>query len=95
MSSFLCLIHKSIINSKPKPNQNTFTERCGPLSGAGYNSFSIPPDVDAPQPLVDRRSSVSLLKWTASKRNEAPTPIAARQGLSCSVFKVYNFYIII
>lgn len=58
-----------------------FTEpRCGPVTGAPI-SLPIPCDVD-PQPLVDRRSSISLLKWGSCKRNDAPTPTAARQGLN-------------
>ncbi|KAJ6646663.1 hypothetical protein Bhyg_01876 [Pseudolycoriella hygida] len=53
--------------------------RCGPVTGAAI-SLPLPLcDVDAPQPLVDRRPSVSLLKWSSCKRNDAPTPTAARQ----------------
>lgn len=59
--------------------------RCGPLTGAPI-SLPIPCDVDVPQPLVDRRSSISLLKWGSCKRNEAPTPTAARQGLNQTFF---------
>ncbi|XP_037032238.1 uncharacterized protein LOC119071492 isoform X1 [Bradysia coprophila] len=53
--------------------------RCGPVTGAAISLPLAPCDVDAPQPLVDRRPSVSLLKWGSSKRNDAPTPTAARQ----------------
>lgn len=61
---------------------NQFLEpRCGALTGAAISLPLSPCDVDAPQPLVDRRPSVSLLKWSSSKRNDAPTPTAARQGL--------------
>ncbi|XP_055857429.1 uncharacterized protein LOC129920207 isoform X1 [Episyrphus balteatus] len=57
-------------------------ERCGPLLSGANNTPPISPlsyDVDAPQPLVDRKPSVSLLKWNSGKRNDAPTPTAARQ----------------
>ncbi|CAD7088297.1 unnamed protein product [Hermetia illucens] len=62
-------------------NQIEQEERCGPVAGAAISSYPLPSscDVDAPQPLVDRRPSVPLMKWNASKRNDAPTPIAARQ----------------
>lgn len=66
-------------------NQQTnciFSEpRCGPI-GASI-SLSLPQcDIDVPQPIIDRRPSMSLFKWGGSqKRNDAPTPTAARQGL--------------
>ncbi|XP_055390557.1 uncharacterized protein LOC129619338 isoform X3 [Condylostylus longicornis] len=72
-----CLaIPLSSIQTEKTPDK--FTERCGPvLTGATYTLTSSSCDVDAPQPLVDRRPSVSYLKWTA--RNDAHTPTAARQ----------------
>lgn len=82
-----------------QPNQ--FTEpRCGPLSGAGYSLPLSSCDVDAPQPLIDRRPSVSMLKWnnTSSKsRNDAPTPTAGRQGLTTiySIFLTFIRFLII
>ena len=66
-----------------KAKKPIFTEpRCGPVTGAAI-SLPIPScDVDVAQPLIDRRPSVSMLKWGGSgKRSEAPTPTAARQGL--------------
>lgn len=55
--------------------------RCGPI-GASLSLSMQPCDVDAPQPIIDRRPSVSLFKWGGSqKRNDATTPTAARQGL--------------
>lgn len=70
-----------------------FTEpRCGPVTGAPI-SLPIPCDVD-PQPLVDRRSSISLLKWGSCKRNDAPTPTAARQGLNdCKKICFYLIFV--
>lgn len=46
--------------------------------------MSMPPcDIDVPQPIIDRRPSVSLFRWGGSqKRNDAPTPTAGRQGLN-------------
>lgn len=63
-----------------------FTEpRCGPI-GAAISLPVAPCDVDAPQPLVDRRPSVSMLKWGSyHKRNDALTPTAARQGSTKSL----------
>lgn len=52
-------------------------ERCTALSGActqlstTTTSLSLPPqpyEVDAPQPLVDRKPSISLLRWNNSVR---------------------------
>ncbi|XP_055694615.1 uncharacterized protein LOC129796581 isoform X2 [Lutzomyia longipalpis] len=59
---------------------NTTEPRCGPLSGATSSALSSTIyDVEVPQPLVDRRPSVSLLKWGPSKRYEVPTPTVLRQ----------------
>lgn len=67
--------------------------RCGPI-GAATISLPLPPcDVDMPQPLVDRRPSVSLLKWGSQKRNDAPTPTAARQGLT--LFSIIFLYYVV
>lgn len=64
--------------------------RCGPI-GAAISLPLAPCDVDAPQPLVDRRPSVSMLKWGSyHKRNDVPTPTAARQGS-----KLYIYMLII
>lgn len=67
---------------KKKEIKNFSEPRCGPINAA--ISLSLPPcDVDAPQPLVDRRPSVSLLKWGSThRRNDASTPTAVRQGLN-------------
>lgn len=63
------------------PTNCIFSEpRCGPIGA----SISLSPcDIDVPQPIIDRRPSMSLFKWGGSqKRNDAPTPTAARQGLN-------------
>lgn len=74
----LCLCHKTYFLC----SQTNFSEpRCGPVTGAAISLPLAPCDVDAPQPLVDRRPSVSLLKWSSSKRNDASTPTVGRQGL--------------
>lgn len=68
--------------TKPKSNMHFSEPRCGPI-GAAISLPLAPCDMDAPQPLVDRRPSVSMLKWgSCQKRNDAPTPTAARQGLN-------------
>ncbi|XP_055318460.1 uncharacterized protein LOC129576785 isoform X2 [Sitodiplosis mosellana] len=63
-------------------NSNDCEEpRCGPI-GASI-SLSMPQhcDIDVAQPIIDRRPSVSLFRWGggSQKRNDAPTPTAARQ----------------
>ncbi|XP_026471908.1 uncharacterized protein LOC113376211, partial [Ctenocephalides felis] len=57
--------------------------RCGPVTGGAGSLTVSPSDFEMPQPLVDRRSSVSLLKWTPSVRrntnSDLPTPCTTRQ----------------
>ncbi|XP_059608732.1 uncharacterized protein LOC132256381 isoform X1 [Phlebotomus argentipes] len=54
--------------------------RCGPLAGAAPSALATAIyEVDAPQPLVDRRPSLSLLKWGSTRRYEVPTPTVLRQ----------------
>lgn len=77
-------------NIQKKPTKRIFSEpRCGPI-GASI-SLSLPQsDVDAPQPIIDRRPSLSLFKWGSSqKRNDAPTP-TARQGLIRSYKNIHT-----
>lgn len=64
--------------------------RCGPI-GASLSLSMQQCDVDAPQPIIDRRPSMSLFKWGGSqKRNDAPTPTAARQGLDYSIKSAFH-----
>lgn len=74
--------------SSPLTNCIFSEPRCGPI-GANI-SLSLPQcDVDVPQPIIDRRPSMSLFKWGGSlKRNDAPTPTAARQGLTFHLHSV-------
>lgn len=75
-------------------SQYNITEpRCGPLSGAPNSLLPLPSsEVDAPQPLIDRRPSISLFKWGSGKRSgDAPTPTAARQGLSLAYLLIRYF----
>ncbi|CAD7011927.1 uncharacterized protein LOC101460297 isoform X4 [Ceratitis capitata] len=60
-----------------RPGVDVGEERCTALSGActqlstTTTSLSLPPqqyEVDAPQPLVDRKPSISLLRWNNSVR---------------------------
>lgn len=76
-------IYVETTSKSTTPTNCIFSEpRCGPI-GASI-SLSMPQcDVDVAQPIIDRRPSVSLFKWGGSqKRNDAPTPTAARQGLN-------------
>lgn len=77
---------KRIFCSTSQPSQPTkciFSEpRCGPIDRGASISLSMPHEFDMPQPIIDRRPSVTLFKWGGSqKRSDAPTPTAARQGL--------------
>lgn len=88
---------KKHIQKKRKKNtdktKHIFSERCGPI-GAAISPPVGPCDVDAPQPLVDRRPSVSMLKWGSyHKRNDTLSPAAARQGLIYHVINGSNIYI--
>lgn len=61
-------------------SSNCEEPRCGPIDRGASLSLSMPHEFDVPQPIIDRRPSVTLFKWGGSqKRSDAPTPTAARQ----------------
>lgn len=74
---------KRIQNQQTKKHCIFSEPRCGPI-GASLSLSMAQCDIDVPQPIIDRRPSVSLFRWAggSQKRNDAPTPTAARQGLN-------------